>query len=773
MKQALRKAAVIGAGVMGAKIAAHIANAGIQVYLLDVVPQGAEDRDTLARSAIDRLLQLSSFPAFTHPDNAKRVIPGNVEDHLARLKDVDWIVEAIVERLDVKQALYRNIEEIRNPDCIVSSNTSTIPLGDLSRDMPEGFARNFLITHFFNPPRTMRLLEIISGPMTRAEVVGTIRDFIDQGLGKCIVECSDTPGFICNRIGVFWLQCALHEAIRLNLSIEDVDVALSKALGNPKTGIFGLFDLIGLDLMPHIIDSLKTGLPDSDPFQAYSNVPGVYHSLLDRGHLGRKTGAGFYRIHRVNGKKTSESIDLASGEYRATKKALLELPDPSGKASLRALLDLPSDLGRFAWKLVSETLNYSAGLVPEIARNLADIDRAMRLGFNWNAGPFEMMDRVGIDYLETRIRRDGKDLNGLLKVKSPMYRTDRGILKHKNPNGEFSPVPPLPGVLSLQDFKRRAKPLLDNPGASLWNIGDAVVCFEFHTPMNALNTEVLDLLQRSIDLAADKFRALVIYNEGPHFSSGANLKDLLAHIEAQNWTAIETIIRTGQRVFQALKVAPLPVVGAPSGFALGGGAEILLHCRAIQAHIELQMGLVETGVGLIPGWGGCKEILLRNYASRESSDDDATPAARTFALIANRRVSGSAQIARDLNFLRPSDSITMNRDRLLSDAKTKALQIARHYSAPKQAAAGIHTPPIEDWFPGAIDEIGTGHPVSDYERSVLERLASVLSAGRNGTEVDERTLLERELENFLFLVRQPKTRERIEFLLKTGRPLDN
>ncbi|MCI0655307.1 MAG: 3-hydroxyacyl-CoA dehydrogenase family protein, partial [Methylococcaceae bacterium] len=631
----------------------------------------------------------------------------------------------------------------------------------------------FLITHFFNPPRTMRLLEIIRGPMTRAEIVRTIANFIDQDLGKSLVECSDTPGFICNRIGVFWLQCALHEAIRLNLSIEEVDAALSRPLGNPKTGIFGLFDLIGLDLIPHIIDSLKAGLPDGDPFHAYSKIPAVYHNMLDRGYLGRKCGSGFYRIRRVDGEKISDSIDLASGDYRQTRKALLELPDQSGSSSLRALLDLPSELGRFAWKVVSETLNYSAGLVPEVARNLADIDRAMRLGFNWRAGPFEMTDQLGIDYLETRIRRDGKDLKGLLNVKGPMYRTHGGVLQHKNPKGEYSPVPRLPGVLSLQDIKHRGKPLLGNPCASLWDIGDVVACFEFHTPMNALNTEILILLRRSIDLAADQFKALIIYNEGPHFSAGADLKELLANIAAGNWTGIEAMIRTGQSVYQALKTAPLPVVGAPSGFALGGGAELLLHCCAVQAHIELQMGLVETGVGLIPAWGGCKEMLLRNWAACDSTQHGTIPAANTFSLIAKRRVSGSARIARDLNFLRPTDSITMNRDRLLADAKSKALQIAQHYSAPKQAAAEIATAPIDDWLPGAIDEIGGDRPVSDYERSILEHLAGVFSAGPDGSRVDEQTLLDRELENFLFLVRQPKTRERIEFLLKTGKPLNN
>jgi 3-hydroxyacyl-CoA dehydrogenase len=354
-----------------------------------------------------------------------------------------------------------------------------------------------------------------------------------------------------------------------------------------------------------------------------------------------------------------------------------------------------------------------------------------------------------------------------------MYRTDRGILQHKNPSGEFSPVPALPGVLSLDEVKRRGKPLLDNPCASLWNIGDDVACFEFHTPMNALNRKVLDLLQCSIDQAADKFRALVIYNEGPHFSAGANLKDLLANIDAGNWSAIEAFIRAGQTVYQALKYAPLPVVGAPSGFALGGGAEILLHCSAIQAHIELRMGLVETGIGLIPAWGGCKEMLLRSNSLNGSTEQDPSPAARTFSLIANRRVSGSARIARDLNFLRPADSITMNRDRLLADAKSKALNLARDYRVPENAAVTVETPAIEAWLPAAIGQIDIGHALSDYDRSILERLASVVSGTHEGTRIDEQTLLERELENFLFLVSQPKTRERIEFMLKTGKALDN
>ncbi len=772
MKQTLRKAAVIGAGVMGAKIAAHIANAGLQVYLLDMVSESADDRNAIAKSAIDRLLQASSFSAFTHPNRAERVIPGNIDDHMGLLNDVDWIVEAVVERSDVKKGLYKKIEDIRKPDCVLSSNTSTIPLAELTRGMPERFAGNFLITHFFNPPRYMRLLEIISGPMTRPEVTRTIREFIDRHLGKSIVDCKDSPGFICNRIGVFWLQCALHTAIRLNLNLEEVDAAMSKPLGNPKTGVFGLMDLIGLDLIPHIIATLKTGLPPSDAFHAYSEVPAVYSGLLDRGFLGRKTGAGFYRIRRMNGDKLSESVDLASGEYRPTRKAGFKLPDQTGNASIRALLDLPDDIGLFAWRIVSETLNYTAGLVPEIALNLADIDRAMRLGFNWRTGPFEMIDRIGIDYLETRIRRDGKALNGMLNVKGPMYRTDGGILRHKNPNGEFTLAPPMPGVLSLDDIKRRGSPLLENPCASLWDIGDGVACFEFHTPMNTLNRELLDLLQRSIDLAADKFRALVIYNDGPHFSAGADLKELLAAIEAQNWAEVEAFIRKGQKVYRALKYAPLPVIGAPSGLALGGGAEILLHCDAIQAHIELQMGLVETGVGLIPGWGGCKEMLFRNHAARESTKEG-TLAATTFLLIAKRSVSQSAEIARDLNFLSERDSITMNRDRLLADAKAKALNLARHYRTPASANVSIVSSPAATWLSAAIDEIASGKPVSDYERILFQRLADVLSGDAPGTRINEQTVSERELENFMFLVRRPETSARIETMLKTGKALDN
>lgn len=772
MKQSPGKAAVIGAGVMGAKIAAHIANAGLPVYLLDIVPEGTHDRNTVARSAVDRMVEQASFPPFSHPDNVKRVIPGNVEDHLGLLSDADWIVEAVVERLEVKQALYRKIERVCKPDCIISSNTSTIPVRELTRGMPERFAGHFLITHFFNPPRYMRLLELITGPATRAEVVRILADFIDRGLGKSLVACNDIPGFICNRIGAFWLQCALHEALRLNLSIEEVDAAFGKPLGLPKTGIFGLFDLIGLDLMPRIIDSLDKGLPESDRFHAYSKVPDVFQRLLEQGSLGRKSGAGFYRIRRVHGDKISESVDLASGDYRPAQKASLELPESPGTSGLRALLDLHSDIGRFAWRVISETLNYAAGLVPEVARDLADIDRAMRLGFNWEAGPFEMIDRVGIEYLATRIRSDGKTPQGLLSLAGPMYRTKGGMLEQKNPNGQYRPVPRLPGVLSLDEIKRQRRPLIENARASLWDIGDAVACFEFHTPMNALDTELLDLLQRSIDRVNGKFGALVIYNDGRHFSAGADLKRLLAYIEAGNWAAIEAFIRTGQTVFQALKYATFPVVGAPSGLALGGGAEILLHCEAIQAHIELRMGLVETGVGLIPGWGGCKEMFFRNCVKR-SAEHDIRPLLRTFSLIARRRVSDSAQIARDWNFLRPTDSITMNRDRLLADAKAKALDLAGQERVSERPDAEIEIPSIDDWLPAAIQEISADGPVSEYERSILERLAGVFSAGPNGSRVDEQTLLDRELENFRILVREPNTLERIRFMLKTGKPLDN
>ncbi|MGR9107753.1 MAG: enoyl-CoA hydratase-related protein, partial [Gammaproteobacteria bacterium] len=473
------------------------------------------------------------------------------------------------------------------------------------------------------------------------------------------------------------------------------------------------------------------------------------------------------------GRKIRESIDLASGEYRPSRTQAPELPEHPVDGPLRGLIDSPSDLGRFAWRVVSETLNYSAGLVPEIARDLADIDRAMRLGFNWQSGPFEMIDRIGIDTIDRRMRADGKDLKGLLQIAGPMYRTERGILEQKNPNGGYSPVPPLPGVLSLADIKRAGDPLLENAAASLWDIRDGIVCFEMHTAMNSVNPEVLDLLQRSIDLTVEQFKALVIYHEGPHFSVGANLKLLLSWIESENWSQIEAFIRRGQQVYQALKTAPVPVVGAPSGLALGGGAEILLHCDAIQAHIELQMGLVEAGVGLIPGWGGCTEMVFRNHAADASSGDGRAAATKTFSLIAERRVSQSAEIARELNFLRPSDAITMNRDRLLADAKAKALDLARQYRPPEKGKTTLVTAPRDTWLPAAFEQIEKSKPVSDYERIILERLAAVLSSESNQTPLDEETLLEREVENFLFLVRQPQAEERIRFMLRTGKPLAN
>lgn len=770
---AIERAAVIGAGVMGAGIAAHLANAGLEVQLLDIVPPDKANRNVIAETAIERMLR-SRHPQFTHPRNARRVTPGNIEDDLNRLADCDWIIEAVIENLEIKQTLFRAIDSVRKPQAPVSSNTSTIPLADLIRGQSERFRENFLITHFFNPPRQMRLLEIIAGDTTRPERVAEIREFCDIRLGKGIVDCKDTPGFICNRIGVFWLQTAIWEAIRLDLSIEDADAIMGPPLGIPKTGVFGLLDLIGLDLMPQIIDSIKSRLPLADPFHSISELPEVFLKMLDEGNLGRKTRGGFYRLAPSGRQNLNESIDLRSTRYRPYAGSRLQLEKAISRASLVDLMDSADAAGQYAWKVLSAVLNYTASLVAEISDSPFDIDRAMKLGYNWKLGPFELIDLIGADYLCNRFASEDRVLSALIQRGQTIYqRSGDGTLLNRSRAGKYIAVPELPGVLSLQRIRCQRKPVLANSGASLYEIGESVVCLEFHSRMNALDTDILDLTRQAAELAADRYCALVIYNGAANFSVGANLVLLARLIRAKDWNGIEQLIRCGQATMQAIKYTPVPVVAAPQGLALGGGAEILLHCDAVQTHMELFSGLVETRVGLIPAWGGCTRMLLRSARHPATSPERMNFIREAFDSISQSRTSGSAEHAIDLGLLQPGNPITMNSDRLPGDARNTALLLAENYQPPAREPLQLpeQTTPVLEQH---VQELLISGDATDYDHVILDQLLNIFSGGRSGSaEIDEQTLLDLELEAFNTLVRQPETAARIEHMLRTGKPLRN
>ncbi len=770
----INEAAVIGAGVMGAGIAAQLANAGLHVYLLDIVPDGSDNRNIVAETALQKL-QKSRPAGLMHRRNAKLIKTGNLEDHLDWLNQVDWIIEAIIEKVEIKRNLYQKIDSVQKQGAIVSSNTSTIPLSALTDQSTESFKQHFLITHFFNPPRYMRLLEIIAGDDTLPDIINRIEEFGDVRLGKGIVACKDTPGFIGNRIGIYWLQCAVLEAIEMDLSVEQVDAVMGSPVGFPKTGVFGLLDLIGIDLMPHIMTSMGALLSQHDNFHAINRVPDVVSKMIEKGHTGRKAKTGFYRIKYSGDSRTKQAIDLKSGEYRDASKPQLDCIAAGKSGGLKALLDFDDTAGRYAWRVLSKTLNYTALLIPEISEDIDAVDRAMKLGYNWKFGPFELIDKIGRDYLSQRLLDDGIEPAPILSCPESMYRITDNVAQQKTVSGQYQPVVTKPGVMRLADVTRMATPIQANASASLWDIGGDIACFEFHTKMNALDLGILDLLEQSITLVQNQFGGLIIYNDNDNFSAGANLKVLVSAIKQQQWSTVENIIHRGQSVFKSLKYATVPVVGAPSGLALGGGCEILLHCDAIQAHAELYTGLVEVGVGLIPGWGGCKEMLHRWYSNKKSPQGPVPPMARSFETISVAAVSSSAAEAQDNLFLRPYDEITMNRDRLLSDAKHKTLALMPDYTPPE---------PIEMSLAGASGkatlDMGVEHfkkigKVTPYDQVVADQLAYVLSGGDTDLtqQLSEDVLLNLERDAFMTLVQKDGTLARLEHMLNSGKPLRN
>jgi 3-hydroxyacyl-CoA dehydrogenase len=773
--QAIRKATVIGAGVMGAGIAAQFANAGVPVVLLDIVPEGAGNRNGLAEAAIAKMLKADPAP-FMSTRAAKLIQAGNVEDHLAGIADSDWIIEAVVERLDVKQALYRKIEALRRPGTPVSSNTSTIPLRTLTQGLGPSFARDFLITHFFNPPRYMRLLEIVTGPGTDPALADRVCEFADLALGKSIVRCKDSPGFIANRLGVYWMQVGVVEAIDAGLTIEEADAVIGKPMGIPKTGVFGLIDLVGLDLMPHVTGSLAAALPATDPFHAANRDVPLIGRMIAGGYTGRKGKGGFYRLNRAAGGKIKEAVDLVSGAYRPERKPdLPELKDT--EKDLKLLLASESRIGRYAWRVLGQTLAYAAALVPEAADDVHAIDEAMRLGYNWRWGPFELIDRLGADWLTARLAADGFPVPALLRTAAgrPFYRLEDGQRQYLGADGVYHELTRPDGVLLLEDIKRTSKPVLQNASAALWDLGDGVLCFEFTSKSNSLDDQIIALLGKTIPLVQAKYKALVIYNEGRNFSVGANLGLAIFAANIAAWGEIEKLLGAGQQTLKALKYAPFPVVSAPSGMALGGGCEILLHSDAVQAHAESYIGLVECGVGVVPGWGGCKEMLSRWSASGLLPHGPMPAPSKVFETVSTATVSKSAAEARELQFLRADDGITMNRYRLLADAKARALKLVEHYQPPQPVALHLPGAAGKLAFTLAAEGFHRRGVATDHDMVVAAALAEVLSGGPADLVdvVTEDQVLQLERTAFMGLMKTEGTLARIEHLLATGKPLRN
>jgi 3-hydroxyacyl-CoA dehydrogenase len=762
------KIGVIGAGTMGAGIAAQAANAGIPVVLLDLVA-GAAARAVTAMGKIEPA-------AFMHKRNANLVEPGDLDADFAKLAHCDWIIEAIVENPVAKRALYARLDGVRKPGSVVSSNTSTIPLADLLAEASPVFAANFMITHFFNPPRYMRLLELVPG-RAQPDLVAQISDFADRRLGKTVVTCRDTPGFIANRIGTLWMAAATRHAIDLGLTVEEADAVAGRPFGVPKTGVFGLLDLVGIDLGPHIAKSLLATLPAGDAYRAVHREEKLITRMIAEGRIGRKGKGGFYMLRREGGERVKLGIDFATGEYRPAIKPRLDSVEAAGR-DLRKLAEHPDRGGRYARAVLLDLLGYAASLVPEIAGTIDAVDAAMRLGYNWKQGPFELIDRVGAAWLTRALADAGRAVPPLLRKlgDGQFYRVHAGRLQAFGVDGVYADVVRPAGVMLLEDVKRAGAPLARNGSASLWDLGEGVACFELHTKMNAIDPQVMALLGKTVSMGGKgAFRALVIYNEGEQFSVGANVGLALFAANIAAWGEIENMIESGQNAYRALRDAPFPVVGAPAGMALGGGCEILLHCDAVVAHAETYMGLVEVGVGVVPGWGGCAAMLSRWSQAKALPKGPIPPVAKTFEMISTAAVSKSAAEAQEKLLLRPGDEIVMNRDRLLASAKAKALALIDGY-APK--------PPAPLRLPGAtgravlgmaVEQFAALGKVTPHDRVVCAHLANVLTGGDadfiEDTSEEKVTRLEREA--FMQLLKHPATLARIEHMLETGKPLRN
>ncbi len=804
----INKVAVIGAGVMGSGIAAQVANAGLPVVLLDIKIEGK----CLASEAVAKMLKTEPA-AFMRKSNAKLITCGNIEDDLDKLADIDWIIEVVIENLEIKHKTYKILQKHRKKDSIISSNTSTIPLHKLTQGQSQEFKRDFMITHFFNPPRYMKLLELVTSKDTSQDAIETVRSFCDERLGKGVVDCHDTAGFIANRLGVFWLTAGVNEAIKQSISIDVADAVMSKPCGIPKTGIFGLIDLVGIDLMPKLSESLLSNLPKDDAYRDIFIDHKFVHEMIEQGYTGRKGKGGFYRLNpdAPKGAREKQALDLNKNSFsenqyiKSEKKAAQSLASvKAGREGLKAVVTTDDEGGKYAWEVLKHTLFYAAELVGEVADTVHDIDEAMKLGYNWKFGPFEMIDALGdkktggAKWFADKLLDDDIGVPEILDQVSDgtFYRIHDGKQQYFGTDGNYHDVKRSDGVLLLRDIKLTSKPVLKNASAKVWDIGDGVLCFEHCSKMNTFDEQIFDMLEEANKLItkSDDYKALVIYNEGSHFSAGANLGLAIFMINIAMWAQVENFISRGQKVFMDLKFAPFPMVSAPSGMALGGGCEILLASDAVQAYSETYCGLVEVGVGLLPGWGGCKEMILR-FQEREKQafkdnlekigkqglwfSPDTTPVGavrKAFEVIGMASVAKSAFEAKEIGYFRENDGITMNRDRLLYDAKKRALELAEGYEAPEMREdirlGGAGAKCALDL---AVSDLRKSGKATPYDEVVSDHLAAVLSGGDNDymDVLNEYDLLKLELTEFMKLLHNDGTLERIEHMLSTGKPLRN
>ncbi|GCE11203.1 3-hydroxyacyl-CoA dehydrogenase/enoyl-CoA hydratase family protein [Tengunoibacter tsumagoiensis] len=795
MTYAIRKVGVVGAGVMGAAIAAHLANVGIPSLLVDIVPSGeTTDRNRIARTGLEKTLK--ARPAsFYSQRSAQLITIGNIEDDLDKLADVDWIIEAVVERLDIKHALYEKIESVLSPTTIISSNTSGLPAHQLTEGRSERFRNHFLITHFFNPVRYMRLLELVPTAQTDPELLHFMQQFGSEVLGKGVVICKDTPNFIANRLGVYGFMSTMHHALAEGYTVSEVDMILGPNMGRPKSAVFRTSDLSGLDTLQHVGDNLYQNAPD-DEQRATFLMPEIVREIIKKGWLGEKSGQGFYkRIKGPTGESIILELNLQSLEYEPQPKHRFDSIGAARKQDsieqrIVTLLNGNDRASQLARETTADALIYAAKRVPEIADDIVSIDNAMRWGFNFELGSFELWD-ILLTHPETLQKvLAGRELPPLVKEvqtqgQGTFYREIEGKKHYFDLSSKsYQPLSGMKQTISLTTVKKKATNVVrDNGSAALVDLGDGIGCLEFHTKMNSIDEGIIELLHYAVQEGSRQFRALVIGNEAPDYSAGANLLLVLMGARQGAWEMLNGAINGLQQAHQLLKYSPIPVVAAPAGRALGGGCELIMHCNHTRALAESYIGLVETGVGLVPAGGGCKELLLRQGASAEKAAKKGgpfTPARKAFEIIAVATVSSSAVEAQELRFLRKTDAITLNRDLLLYDAKDDALKLA------EAREAGKWQPPQPELLllPGSgarlvleqqVEGMLLTGKVSEHDAVIGKHLAHVLTGGNCSpiTPVSEQYVLDLEREAFLSLCGMEKTQQRIEALLNTGKPLRN
>jgi 3-hydroxyacyl-CoA dehydrogenase len=823
MNKRIERVAILGAGTMGARIAAHFANAGVPVFLLDIVPpelnaaeksrgltlQSSEVRNRFARAGLEAALK-SRPAAFFSNDSARLIQVGNFEDNLDWCAQADWILEVVAENVEIKRALLERVEAHRRPGTFVTTNTSGLCISAIGKTRSIDFRRHWAGTHFFNPPRYMKLVEIIPGPDTLPEVVDALSDFCDRQLGKGVVIAKDTPNFIANRIGTFSMLNALRMMAELNMTIEEVDACTGPAIGYPKSATFRTADIVGLDVLSHVVENIYENTPDDESREIYK-VPALVQEMVKRGWLGEKSGQGFYKRVKKGAESEILTLDPQTMEYRAKQKARFASIDmgriiDDTRDRLRALVGpiftgQPADkASKFIWGAISRTCLYAARRVPEIADSPADIDRAMRWGFAWELGPFEIWDALGVEAMARQLEKEGETLPPLvtkllasgeksfyLNVSGKILCFDLHATAAAVPATEiFKPVTNPSGILILSSLKESGAVVEKNSGASLIDLGDGVLCCEFHTKMNSLGADIIAMIHAGVRRLHSDFDAMVIANQGVHFSAGANLMLVLVAAQEQEWDEIDFAVRQFQGAMLAIKYSPRPIVVAPHGLAIGGGCEINLHAAKIHAAAEIYIGLVETGVGVIPAGGGCKETLIRaNEQSLGGEDLDLFNALKPrFYNIALAKVSSSAEEARALGYLRRADLISMNRDRLVADAKQSALALTRANwrpaaANPKEGAARTQVRVLGESFLAAaklaIHMMLRGEYISEYDAHVARKLAHVLAGGAltSAQNVSEQYLMDLEREAFVSLCGERKTQERIAHTLKTGKPLRN